>query len=272
MEVTFWNLQSVNHEQQLVSTRSLRILREPWGAEREVQLSCCSRGLLSPNPRHDGPFPPWCHPALSQWLLPPPLCPGPCLVHQAGPPLPPTRCPSRQAGTPLLGRQIWGHLVSHGLAWKASGRLSPGRLWRLTGIPFNGLYVATMISTACIPRSCEEGQGCRGGWVLLQTRLFLESHLSAPGAVAGRWTGAVVALLHHWLVPQCAPPPSKWPLVSNCQPATVSGPAPPLVGATVAPPPPSYIKGAQLAGTKVIFWDASLPSSQSASFQLKLND
>ena len=121
--MTFWNLQSLNHEQPLVSTRSLRILREPRGAEREVQLSCCSGGLLSPNPRHDGPFPPWCQPALSQWLLPhtslPRAAPSP-----PGWPTPATHPLSKQAGgnsslgAPDLGppHQSWAGL---GGQWQA---------------------------------------------------------------------------------------------------------------------------------------------------------
>jgi len=36
------------------------------------------------------------------------------------------------------------------------------------------------------------------------------------------------------------PSPSKRPLVSNCQRDTISGPAQRLVGATVAPPPLLY--------------------------------
>ena len=47
--------------------------------------------------------------------------------------------------------------------------------------------------------------------------------------------GPLVFLLSHWLAPQWAPPPSKRPLVSNCPPATVSGPAQPLVGVPVGP-------------------------------------
>ena len=40
---------------------------------------------------------------------------------------------------------------------------------------------------------------------------------------------AIAAPLSHWLVSQWAPPPSKQPLAINCQQATVSAPAQPLV-------------------------------------------
>ena len=92
----------------LVSTRSLRILREPWGAEREVQLSCCSGGLPSPNPRSDGPFPPWCQPVLSQGLLPHNSLPN-AVPSPPGWPTPATHPLSKWAGgssspgVPVLG-------------------------------------------------------------------------------------------------------------------------------------------------------------------------
>ena len=50
-----------------------------------------------------------------------------------------------------------------------------------------------------------------------------------------------------------APPPSKQPLVSNGQPATVNGPAQPLVGAQWAPPPLLSIKGAQILTEGMFF-------------------
>ena len=43
----------------------------------------------------------------------------------------------------------------------------------------------------------------------------------------------------HWAAPQWVPPPSKPLLVSNCQPANISGPVEPWVGATVSPFPSS---------------------------------
>lgn len=91
-----------------------------------------------------------------------------------------------------------------------------------------------MVITACTPRSAEgRGRTLLEGPVLLWT-----PQLSAQGAVTARQALAVAAaLLSYWLAPQWAPPPSKRPLVSSCPPATVSGPAQPLVGVSVGPAP-----------------------------------
>ena len=98
--------------------------------------------------------------------------------------------------------------------------------------PSDTVYVATIVITACTPRSAEG----RRRTLLEGPELLWTSQLSAQGAVAARQAPAVAAaLLSHWLAPQWAPPPSKRPLVSNCPPATVSGPTQPLVGVPVGP-------------------------------------
>ena len=60
----------------------------------------------------------------------------------------------------------------------------------------------------------------------------------------------------HWSVPQWAPPPSKQPLLSNCQSATFGGPAQPLVSVTVGPSPKQATISEQLS-TSHFRWSCS---------------
>lgn len=146
--------------------------------------------------------------------------------------LPPTHCASGQAGARLQGASsgppvVTGWLV--GPVW----RVEPTALPRSDSDPSDNFYVATMVITACTPLGPPRAGGGHCRW--RGQSLFLTSQLSAQRAEARQAPAVAAALLSYWLAHRAPSPPSKRPLASNCPPATVSGPAQPLVGVPVGP-------------------------------------
>ena len=179
----------------------------------------------------------WCwwppQPQPGVWWALPTSLPGAC---RARPPGAPAAHPLRKrvGGRAAPGAPAPGPPRRSQAGWWGQWQAEPTAPAASDSDPSDPLFVATMVITTCTPRSAEGwGRTLLEGPVLLWT-----PQLSAQGAVIARQAPAVAAaLLSDWLAPQWAPPPSKRPLVSNCPPATVSGPAQPLVGVSVGPAP-----------------------------------
>lgn len=191
-----------------------------------------------------------------------PLCVWPSLAHQAGLLLLPTHCAPR-ASAPGPSRQSWA-------GWWGHGGLSPRRcLLRRTVItdgqpPLHGHCGLCLLNASV---HLELGDDTAGTVGYFKPGHFLESHISAPGAVAGRQAPAVsshsaIGWCHRRLLPQASDFRLPWATV-NQQPLVVllshwSVPqrAPPL---TLA-----FKRNLSLGWGKTVFWEASLPSSQFA--------
>ena len=163
-------------------------------------------------------------------------------------------------------------LVGPGKGWAQGSRRLRQWSW-LTGVSTASAWPSWSLPPASLTPLGTGGWHRRSGGYFFGHGSFLESHLSAQGTVVTRWAAVVAGTSYsgRWLVFTSAPPPSKRPVGSNCQLATVSAPAPPLVGATGGPLPPLvYKRSLNSDWGKLVFWEASLPASQSASFLIKI--
>ena len=129
---------------------------------------------------------------------------------------PPTAQAGRRAGAPLCGHLLPVHLISHELTGEARRGLSPGGPPLQTAIPGKGVSTAST-------------------WPPGSQRLL---RLASPGP-GGRRCWSNLVLLQTWPLSGVAP------FYSGCESceagASCSSPAQPLVGATVAPPPPPLV-------------------------------
>ena len=169
----------------------------------------CSGGLPSPNSRDDGTFPPTSlMPApMLHWgrgRSTAPLCVWPSLAHQAGLLLLPTHCTPR-ASAPGPSRQSWA-------GWWGHGGLSPRQcpLHRTViteSQPLLHGHCGLCLLNASVHLELDDDIAGVVGY--FKPDHFLESHISAPAAVAVRQAPAIsshsaIGWCHRRLLPQAS--------------------------------------------------------------------
>ena len=159
-----------------------------------------------------------------------------------------------------------------GKGWAHGSRRLRQWSW-LTGVSTASAWPSPSLPPASLTPLRTGGCRCWSGGYFFGPGSFLESHLSAQGAVVARWAPVMAGTSYSGrrLVFTSAPPPSERPVVSNRQLLTVSAPAQPLVGATGVPLPPLlYIKGAWILHEVSWFFERLLCRLLSASFLIKI--